>query len=124
MSTISSELHSTVINFLFQEDVNYRDIVIEIAKKHPEVLVEIISSKKKVIYSWHQTVVAYIKENRRVEAVKLVREKLGYSLKEALDLCNYVQRLLWSYNKIERDYDGFVERTYADLAEEIVKSSN
>lgn len=116
-------IHSQVIDILTQEVIDYKSIVISLGKKYPEILVE-VAGRKTTAPQWYRDVVSMILSDRdRVLAVKLIREKMGLSLKEALDICNYLQRLLWTAGHIERDYEGCVNPQFSKVAQDLFDSS-
>ena len=86
--------YAQAIEILMQDNVDFRSIVVSLAKQHPEILVE-IAGRKVSAPQWHRDVVACALSPNRVAAVKLYREHTGAGLKEALDVINHLQNLLF-----------------------------
>lgn len=61
---------------------DFRSIGIRLAKRYPEIFVELTSEKE----AWRDEFETLIRENKKVEAVKLYRSKMGCGLKEAVDV--------------------------------------
>ena len=96
--------YAQAIEILMQDNVDFRSIVVSLAKQHPEILVE-IAGRKVSAPQWHRDVVAYALSINRVAAVKLYREHTGVGLKEALDVVNHIQNLMFQNGYAESGVD-------------------
>lgn len=85
--------YKNVIDILLRPDLDWKAIVVAIAKEHPGIVVEAVQPS----YNWHKEVITNLISDppRKVESVKLVRQYAGFALKEALDLINNVQEELY-----------------------------
>lgn len=96
--------YAQAIEILMQDNVDFRSIVVSLAKRHPEILVE-IAGRKVSAPQWHRDIVAYALSPNRVAAVKLYREHTGSGLKEALDVVNHIQNLLFQHGHASAGVD-------------------
>ena len=85
--------YKNVIDILLRPDLDWKAIVVAIAKEYPGIVVEAVQPS----YNWHKEVIINLINvpPLRVEAVKLVRQYAGFGLKEALDVVNNVQEELY-----------------------------
>lgn len=67
-------------------DMDYRTIVIALAKRYPNVLIELANGIKE---DWHVNVLDLMKKGEKVQAIKETRYHTGYGLKEAKDVIDY-----------------------------------
>lgn len=85
--------YKNVIDILLRPDLDWKAIVVAIAKEYPGIVVEAVQPS----YNWHKEVIINLINvpPRKVETVKLVRQYAGFGLKEALDVVNNVQEELY-----------------------------
>ena len=83
-----------VIELLMNGSVNLRDVAVTLAKVDPALFLRLADHKEEPV--WHDTVMQLMLNNERVNAIKVVREKTGFGLKEAKDVCDAVAG--WLYN--------------------------
>jgi len=72
--------YAKAIDILTQPDVDYRTMLIEIAKRHPKVVCEV-----GVFERWERECLPLIHNEQKIGAIKLCRELTGVPLKEAKD---------------------------------------
>ena len=85
------------------ETIDYRKVCVELAKTDPAAFVRLVRGNTKAIVEWHNTLLRHIKENRPIDAIKLVREKTGFGLKESKDIVDNLTHLLYCEKVISRD---------------------
>ena len=63
-------------------------LAVELAKQHPSIFVKLVEGKKEKVMIDNNIVLILddLKEGRRVDAVKGIRDYWGYGLKESLDI--------------------------------------
>lgn len=103
--------YSQAIEILMNPSVDFRAIVIALAKAHPEILVNIVGPRFNPP-QWQRDVVRCAQDYNRVGAVKIYRNNTGSSLKEALDVVNQLHNLLFQNgyvnNRVDCDEPGLV----------------
>lgn len=97
-------IQSQVIDILVRDNLDYRAIVIALAKRHPEVLVE-LAGPKATGPQWQKDVVAFVVAGNNVGGIKLYREKTGAGLLEAKRTIDYLQNILFQWGKSDRYHD-------------------
>lgn len=104
-SLTSIEALQRAIALVAAEQLDYKKIVVQLAQHYPETFVKLATNS--MCQQWHRTVRQYLIEGgSRVAAVKLVREKTGLGLKEALDVCHVAQNILFSLGKTSEAYNA------------------
>lgn len=116
--------YQKAIDLLLSNTIDYKKIVVELAKFYPETFVKLATSSFNE--PWHSKVKNYILAGEKVSAVKLTREKLNLGLKEALDVVHLVQNELRS-NGHSIDYYDFkpeikVSTTFQNIVSSIANS--
>lgn len=89
---MSFNLQNEIIEILTDDNINYKQIVVDLAKRDPNLLYLIVRGDRK--REFDLSLLEKAKKNR-VSAVKTIREEYGFSLKQAVD---YLR-------DIEKDYD-------------------
>lgn len=85
--------------------LDYKKIVVQLAQHHPAIFVQLATNT--ISQQWHRTVKAYILEDgNRVAGIKLLRERTGIGLKEALDVCHAAKNLMYKTGEC-REYHEF-----------------
>lgn len=72
------------IDLLMSPDIDYREIVIEIAKKHPDILMEAAQTIENEV-PWKVEVDISLRAGLKIDAIKRWRQATGLGLKEAKD---------------------------------------
>lgn len=81
-----SQAYKDVIDLLTQEFVDYRKLVIAIAKENPEAVMRAVYLGAARPAAWAREAAAFIKANNPVHAIKQIRIEHGLGLKEAKDI--------------------------------------
>lgn len=76
-------LYPAVIEALMNGELNYRSVVIEIAKKHPKIVLAAIKDLSQL--PWMKDIDELLRQDRKIDAIKLWRSEEGIGLKEAKD---------------------------------------
>ncbi len=92
VTTVSFNLQNEIIEILTDDNINYKQIVVDLAKRDPNLLYLIDRGDRK--REFDLSILEKAKKNR-VNAVKTIREEYGFSLKQTVD---YLR-------DIEKDYD-------------------
>lgn len=86
--------HKTVIDILSAPDIDYKALVLEIAKSRPAAVVRAYAEVKAQAEPWRHDVIDLLKSDQYVNAIKCVRENTGWMLKEAKDYCDKMRTAL------------------------------
>lgn len=78
------EYYKQVIELLANGDLDWREISIQLAKEHPDLFVKYASIR--VVPAWMRDVIAFVREEKYVDSIKLLRTQTRYGLKEAKDV--------------------------------------
>lgn len=118
--------YSRAIDLLMDNAVDYRKIVIELAKVNPGLFVELATrnAPTPAHLQWHRKVHEHILQDEMVSAIKLVREKKSLGLKEAKDICDSLRNVMYQRGMPVREaYGSPVLRTdLQQILNEIIKS--
>jgi len=74
--------HYAKVIELIAVEQNWKDIVIQIAKKHPKIVADAVYS---VSTDWKTQAAAFMADGEKVKAIKLCRSMTGMALLEARD---------------------------------------
>ena len=77
----------SIIDVVMDDRVDYKVLIREIAKHNPQAIVD---AYNKVYATWNQEAKAFADAGKKVNAIKIVRNNTGCSLKEAKE---YVDNL-------------------------------
>jgi len=72
--------YARAIDILTKPDIDFRAMVIEIAKRHPKAVCEVA-----VFETWEKECLPLIHAEKKIHAVKVCRDLTGMSLKDAKD---------------------------------------
>lgn len=78
-------------------ELNYKQIVIELAKRHPTIFVKLAAGPGFKAEKWMYAVYDCMMGNRKDEAVKTLRAATGMGLTEAKDICDNIQNHLYPH---------------------------
>jgi len=84
--------YSEVLDFLFfDKEINYADLVVQIAKKHPKIVMDAVNLQRDISHndSWQKKareILASDNPGSKISAIKLCRNETGAGLKEAKEL--------------------------------------
>ncbi len=108
---MNKEIYSKVIDRLLSGDLNYKKIVIELAKQEPEIFLEISGSPVEQILPVDtvKQIVSDIKSNQMIKAIQELRTAMNLGLGEARDII---------YVATDRD-DVFLNSENTKMCEEI-----
>ncbi len=89
--TMREDYQAVMDIMLGQQELNYKKIVVELAKQNPKLLLKIMNPDRNMFAvlakdPWMTEVRGHIGNGDRIDAIKLIREKVGYGLKEAKDI--------------------------------------
>ena len=79
------EIRSKIIDVLLNPSNDWRNIVIAIAKKHPEIVIE---AGESITESDLPELDAFILRGEKIQAIKYLRSKRNIGLKEAKEFCD------------------------------------
>jgi ribosomal protein L7/L12 len=88
--------YKKVIDILAQEDLDYKSIVIKLAKRYPETFVELVDPHK----SYADEVCDMIANRKLYESVKLIRAKEGLGLYDAKQIMDNLVMRMYVLNKL------------------------
>lgn len=93
MSSNNTRYYQKAINVLMNENVDYKKIVIALAQINPKLFIRLIDDPNvfKPVEQWHRDVKQFIIADKKVEAIKRIREKTGFGLKESKDISDHLQ---------------------------------
>lgn len=77
-------VHSQVVEIIFHDNFNARNIVLELAKQHPTIFLKLCGVKPEIALD-KEVQRLYANGGGYVSAIKFYREKTGIGLKEAKD---------------------------------------
>ena len=99
-----------VIDALLDPNIDYKKIVIEFAKQHPEDFLTIYERKYPEIAPWHREVRSYTRrEGGKIPAIKAMRVHTGLGLKEAKDIIDNVMGEEFACEIIYPDHQALVD---------------
>lgn len=81
------DLYKRVIEILMNEEIDYKRVVVELAKREPEVFLRVVDCAP---VPWMEKAVESIKNGMLIEAIKDARNEADLPLKEAKDLIEKV----------------------------------
>jgi hypothetical protein len=81
------DLYKRVIEILMNEEIDYKRVVVELAKCEPEVFLRVVD---RAPVPWMEKAVEDIKNGMLIEAIKDARNQADLPLKEAKDLMEKV----------------------------------
>lgn len=97
--------YSRAIDLLLSDQVDYKQVVVELAKKHPTIFVRLVDGSSPVTRPrWHRRVNSLIQSVRKIDAIRLIREETGLGLREAKDIADNVQHELYVAGRNCEDY--------------------
>lgn len=96
---MSVQDYKDAIDILTSKNLNYEKIVIELVKQNPKLFLKIITPNRELFQvlakdEWMTYVRALLDEGKKVEGIKLIRDKLGYGLKEAKDVADFAMYVM------------------------------
>jgi hypothetical protein len=86
----AQHIYQEAIDCLMAPTIDYRTIVIALAKRYPNVLIELANGTKE---DWHVFVLEQLKKGEKVNAIKETRFRTGLGLKEAKDIVDYAMHI-------------------------------
>ena len=78
--------YSKVIDILMSGELDYKKVVIEMAKKYPSTFLEIITSIH-LAEPWMIDIIHNIRNGNLIMAIKILRQEVKFPLKDAKDIC-------------------------------------
>jgi ribosomal protein L7/L12 len=105
---LQSFTNNDIIDILMDENINYREIVVKLAKRHPEILWkltkgDILDKEKEELEIFNNDLVRTFGAHDKISAIKTLREKFGHKnmgLKEAVD---YYKNLLKEHGFLDEE---------------------
>lgn len=83
-------LQNEIIDILTDENTNFKDVVVALAKRNPEILYAIVKGDNRLEFE-ARIYNNYSDRGHKVQGVKLIREKYPHmGLKEAVDYFNEI----------------------------------
>jgi ribosomal protein L7/L12 len=68
-------------------------VAVALAKEHPEIFLKLVEATT-VVVDWHRDVVTLAYQSAAVSAIKLIRERTGFGLKEAKDVYDMLRSFM------------------------------
>ena len=78
--------YSKVIDILMSGELDYKKVVIELAKKYPSTFLEIITSIH-LAEPWMIDIIHNIRNGDLIMAIKILRQEVKFPLKNAKEVC-------------------------------------
>tara|TARA_R100001594_G_scaffold1048_2_gene4348 strand:+ start:4860 stop:5147 length:288 start_codon:yes stop_codon:yes gene_type:complete len=78
--SIDYPTYDSIVDILHQKKYNAEEVVVQLAKRHPKVFLDIIEHYEP---DWKTEVRAIHNSNNKIECIKLCRELTGWSLATA-----------------------------------------
>lgn len=93
MSSNNSLYYKKAINILMDGDVDFKKLGVALAQTNPKLFIQLVDDPNvfRPVEQWHRDVKHLTCAGRKVEAIKLIREKTGFGLKEAKDISDHLQ---------------------------------
>lgn len=93
MSSNNTQYFQKAIDVLMNENIDYKKVCIALAQTNPKLFIKLVDDPNvfKPVEEWHREVKRHMIGVRKVEAIKLIREKTGFGLKEAKDISDLLQ---------------------------------
>lgn len=93
MSSNNSQYYKKAINILMDGDVDFKKLGVTLAQMNPKLFVQLVDNPNvfRPIEQWHRDVKHLMCDSKKIEAIKLMREKTGFGLKEAKDISDHLQ---------------------------------
>lgn len=88
-----TDSYKQVIDILTTADVDYKAIALELAKDNPGMFLR-YHNKKRFVPQWIKEVIDFLKNEKKVEAIRTLRAETKIGLKEAKDICDHLQNKL------------------------------
>ena len=81
------------IDVLMNENTDYKKVCIALAQTNPKLFNKLVDDPNvfKHVEEWHREVKRHVVAERKVEGIKLIREKTGFGLKESKDILDCLQ---------------------------------
>ena len=91
---MSAQDYKDAIDILVSKPINYERIVVELVKQYPKIFLKIVTPDRELFQvlakdGWMTYARSLLDSGKKVEAIKQVRDNLGYGLKEAKDIIDY-----------------------------------
>ena len=90
--------YAQAIDIVTNSSVDFRDLMIEVAKRHPKAIVEAAKlagvAQTEGHESWEWKVIPLLKDHQKIHAIKICRSMTGMPLKEAKEAVEaFMQRI-------------------------------
>jgi hypothetical protein len=91
-----SQAYAAAIDLIVQPNIDFKQIVLHLAKTNPVILMRTIESMNGTFTAepWMREVLRFLAHENVVGAIKEVRTRTGYGLKEAKDVVDNVRAFL------------------------------
>ena len=103
--------YKQAIDLLMSSKIDFQALGIELAKSHPALFVALATSKNSAP-QWHRDAIEHLRNEERVMAVKTIRDGSNLGLKEAVDVCNELQNILYHRGIVSRAHQPYVNHAY------------
>lgn len=93
MSSNNTLHFQKAIAVLMNENIDYKKVCIALAQSNPKLFVKLVDDPNvfKPVEDWHREVKRNMIGERKIEAIKLIRNMTGFGLKEAKDISDHLQ---------------------------------
>lgn len=88
---VITEAYQKIIDLLAQPDVDYRNLLIEVAKNNPEEVLRAARGAREV---WWDEIDRLLRDNKKINAIKQYRNETGYGLIESKEAVEVRQKEL------------------------------
>lgn len=97
------DAYKTAMRLLMKADgLNYEKIATELAIEYPEIFVKLAAPQG--VQEWMKDTIKFMKRGDKVGAIKAIRAKTGFSLKEAKDVSDHLQDAMYNRGLVATEY--------------------
>ena len=118
--------YKEVIDILMSPaNFDYKRIAINLAKEHPEIFLQMVQRSVPTA-GWHQKIISLLKDDLKVDAIKLLRVETGFGLKEAKDVCDNLGWDLYRKGMVQYHPSSMpvdLEARLEDMRQELYRSA-
>ena len=88
--TLNTKDFSALIDLLMSGTLDYKKIVTDLIKTQPEVFLQLIDRRSNV-EGWRAEIIDFMRDGKKVDAIRSLRQLMGYGLKDAKDVIDNLQ---------------------------------
>jgi ribosomal protein L7/L12 len=100
--------YQQIIKLFAEGQVDFKAVATRLAQQEPEMFLCMVDAEANE--PWMREAMAHMRENHKVECIKVIRTRTGLGLKEAKEIADHLQ------NFVSRER-GSIVRAYGDATE-------